>query len=178
MVSLYIFRRHPLLLCFSVHRRYVSEWNFVFARYKCNDHLLILQIVCHTLLPFLNCRYRFELQITERREQRSNLERTYRTTLLQAVIWENDRKGGRARARWWVAMCLTVLAREGCVCQNQTNKTGNYIWRRFLKYTSVARSEMRYRILRPSKGRYVHMYLSPKGVRQKSANTDAHMIGN
>jgi len=26
----------------------------------------------------------------------------------------------------------------GCVCQKQTDETGNYIWRRFLEYTSLA----------------------------------------
>lgn len=76
-------------------------------------------------------------------------------------------------------MCLTVLAggRGRDICLKQTDETGNYIWRRFLKYTSVAHGEMRYRYCAHQRG---VMYISAEGRDgpPKSVNTNAYMIGS
>jgi hypothetical protein len=88
-------------------------------------------------------------------EQRSNLERTLHDAAgrdLRTRIGRGDGAGDGSD----VFDCINW----GYVCQKQTDETGNYIWRRFLKYTSVAHGGMRYRY-------YVHqrgvMYVSCKG---------------
>lgn len=75
-------------------------------------------------------------------------------------------------------MCLTVLAGgRGCVYLKQTDETGNYIWRRFLKYTSVAHGGMRCRYYAHQRG---VMYVSTEGRDGpwKSVNTNTCMIGS
>lgn len=76
----------------------------------------------------------------------------------QRQRFEDDREGrGEERSGSDVFDCISL---EGCVCLKQTDETGNYIWRRFLKYTSVAHSGMRYRYYAHQRG---VMYVSAEG---------------